>query len=259
MDAGKGKGASAMQPAASALDGMGVKLMKGEVGTWEGQMNDGEFFKKRAEDVPVDQLFFYKFFKRKNEKAKVTKVDKQKEQVGESGNEDEDEEDADEAGGEQAEEDGEEDEEEEEEEEEEDSDRDEAEIWKAMKATMPKLTGDEDLMESDGPSSESDGDLPLEDENENDDEPLSLIEESDNEDLISLDRDPEGLIENDGPESGEEEEEEWDGIGAGDRKRKRTEGAETRSGRRKKMRSLPTFASYEDYARMIEDAPEDDI
>jgi len=205
MDAGKGKGASAMQPAASALDGMGVKLMKGEVGTWEGQMNDGEFFNKRAEDVPVDQLFFYKFFKRKNEKAKVTKVDKQKEQVGESGNE------------------------------------------------------DEDLMESDGPSSESDGDLPSEDENENDDEPLSLIEESDNEDLISLDRDPEGLIENDGPESGEEEEEEWDGIGAGDRKRKRTEGAETRSGRRKKMRSLPTFASYEDYARMIEDAPEDDI
>ena len=29
--------------------------------------------------------------------------------------------------------------------------------------------------------------------------------------------------------------------------------------RKKKLRSLPTFASYEDYARMIEDGPEENI
>ena len=29
--------------------------------------------------------------------------------------------------------------------------------------------------------------------------------------------------------------------------------------RKKKLRALPTFASYEDYARMIEDGPEEDI
>ena len=29
--------------------------------------------------------------------------------------------------------------------------------------------------------------------------------------------------------------------------------------RKKKLRALPTFASYEDYARMIEDGPEENI
>lgn len=55
MGTGKSKGASAMQPAASGLDGVGVKLMKGEVDD-EGLMNEDGFLKKRAEDVPVDQV-----------------------------------------------------------------------------------------------------------------------------------------------------------------------------------------------------------
>lgn len=53
MESEKGKGASAMQPAASALNGTRVKLMKG---IWEAQMNDGGFLKRRVEDVPVDQV-----------------------------------------------------------------------------------------------------------------------------------------------------------------------------------------------------------
>lgn len=44
-----------MQPAASGLDGVGVKLMKGEVGD-DGLMNEDGFLKKKAEDVPVDQV-----------------------------------------------------------------------------------------------------------------------------------------------------------------------------------------------------------
>ena len=45
-----------MQPAASNIDGTGVKLMKGDVlGGALAPMNEETFWKKRAEDVPVDQ------------------------------------------------------------------------------------------------------------------------------------------------------------------------------------------------------------
>ena len=131
---------------------------------------------------------------------------------------------------------------------------------------MPKAAGeDDDLMEDD-----SDDDLDLgsgsgegsevEDDEDDNSDALSLVEASDNEDLISLDGDvPDDLIEYDGSDAGEEEEAEWGGIEegtGGGQKRKREE---TRAGKRKKLKSLPTFASYEDYAKMIEDGPEDDI
>jgi ribosome biogenesis protein MAK21 len=52
----KSKGASVMQPAASSVDGTGVKLMKGDVlGGALAPVNEETFWKKRAEDVPVDQ------------------------------------------------------------------------------------------------------------------------------------------------------------------------------------------------------------
>lgn len=58
-DAGvaKGKGASAMQPAATGLDGSGtgVKLIKGEVGDTS-LVNSERFWKRKLEDVPVDQV-----------------------------------------------------------------------------------------------------------------------------------------------------------------------------------------------------------
>jgi ribosome biogenesis protein MAK21 len=50
---GKSKGGSVMQPAASALDGTGVKLMKGENSS-EMVVNDDAFLRRKAEDVPVD-------------------------------------------------------------------------------------------------------------------------------------------------------------------------------------------------------------
>lgn len=44
-----------MQPAASGLDGTGVKLLKGEVED-AALMNEAQFLQKKAEDVPVDQV-----------------------------------------------------------------------------------------------------------------------------------------------------------------------------------------------------------
>ncbi|KAK0199068.1 CBF/Mak21 family-domain-containing protein [Armillaria mellea] len=246
------KGASAMQPAASGLDGTGVKLMKGDA-SGSVLVNDAAFMKMKIQDVPVDEVFFHKFFARKNERNQS----KVKKDGNEGEDEDEDEDDGsgeemdltgDEAaaGEEQVAEDS-------------DESDDEEEVWKAMKASIPKAEGDNDLMDDsdiDEDDLPSDFDVDEDEEDQPDDgDDLSLAEGSDNDDLISLDDDmPEGLIEYDGPD--EEEEEEWGGIDSGNGKRKRTQESKER---RKKFKSLPTFASYEDYAKMIEDGPEDDI
>jgi ribosome biogenesis protein MAK21 len=46
-----------MQPAANANDGTGVKLMKGEAtGNAGAPVNEDKFWKRRVEDIPVDQV-----------------------------------------------------------------------------------------------------------------------------------------------------------------------------------------------------------
>jgi ribosome biogenesis protein MAK21 len=67
----KPKGASAMQPSAAshaAGSAEGVRRIRGEVADSEGLMNDPKFLRRRAEDVPVDQLFFHKYFTRRKER-----------------------------------------------------------------------------------------------------------------------------------------------------------------------------------------------
>jgi ribosome biogenesis protein MAK21 len=59
------KGASVMQPAASRVDGTGgVKLVRGEVADAGGLMNDPAFTRRKAEDVPVDQVRLYRIGRR---------------------------------------------------------------------------------------------------------------------------------------------------------------------------------------------------
>ncbi|EGN97244.1 hypothetical protein SERLA73DRAFT_92285 [Serpula lacrymans var. lacrymans S7.3] len=257
----KPKGASAMQPAASAADGIGVKLTKGEVDSGI-LVNDEKFWRRKVENIPVDEVFFHKYFSRKNEKqkAKPKKTLDDEEESSDAGLDLGAEDNDDSAAAEES--------EEVKEEEEEGSDAEEAEIWKAMKATMPAVAGDgdDDLME-DSDSVPSDLDDMSGDDADNDSQEnintkggdaFSLAEESDNEDLIDLDNEvAEGLIEYDGSDADDSdaEEAEWGGFSGG-QKRKREE---TASSERKKLRALPTFASYEDYAKMIENEPEDNI
>lgn len=119
---------------------------------------------------------------------------------------------------------------------------------------------DEEVEADDDDAAEAESD---EEADEADDDALSLVEDSDAEDLLPLDTEvPMGLIEFDGPEDEDADEgEEWGGISATaeqpNGKRKRDDGG--RRAQRKKLRALPTFASYEDYAKMIEDGPEDNI
>lgn len=61
QNGGKIKGASAMQPGASGVDpSTGVKLIKGESGVEP--VNQATFSKKKAEDVPVDQVYLTLLF-----------------------------------------------------------------------------------------------------------------------------------------------------------------------------------------------------
>ncbi len=127
---------------------------------------------------------------------------------------------------------------------------------------------------SDDEEGSNSGDKEDEDEaepsdNDEDGDAFSLAEGSDAEDLLPLDADvPMGLIDYDGSDAGSgSDAEEWGGIssepqqknGEGEGKRKRVEEGGGRRAQRKKLRALPTFASYEDYAKLIEDGPEDNI
>jgi len=137
-----------------------------------------------------------------------------------------------------------------------------------MKATMPKEehdlfsdnynedeseNEDEDNVEHDDGIDEKDHNA----EKDDTDDALSLVEASDNDDLIPLDEMPDDVIAYDGSFSESEDGGEWEGIKSKTRKRKRADDKETDP--KKKRRSLPTFVSYEDYAKMIEDGPENNI
>ena len=101
-----------------------------------------------------------------------------------------------------------------------------------MQATMPRKKGD--VSDEDVDDDELPSDLDVADD--------SSVEGS----LIELGDDI-SLAEGSGDE--------WAGIGSSD-KRKRDDKSRTM---RKKRKALPTFATYEEYAKMIEEGPEDDI
>ena len=52
----KTKGASAMQPAATGLDGLSVKIMRTEADGASMRINEDAFLRKREADIPVDQV-----------------------------------------------------------------------------------------------------------------------------------------------------------------------------------------------------------
>jgi len=131
-----------MQPAAGdAISGGGVRLIKGEVADGPGvnsgggvTVNDEKWWKRRVEDVPIDQVFFHRYFNQKDEleKARAAKAKKKKKgKEGEEESEVESDEDGDEenegevdGGGDDSEESN--------------SDEEEAEIWTVSeRVTIP--------------------------------------------------------------------------------------------------------------------------
>lgn len=129
-----------------------------------------------------------------------------------------------------------------------------------MKATNPDLRGvDEESVDGDSDGDWSDVEEEDGVQHAGEDDELSMAEASDAEDLVDLDADvPSGLIDFDSDAGSEGAEEEWGGFEGSLKKRKRSEGADGKQ-KKKKLRSLPTFASYDDYAKMIEDEPDNDL
>ncbi|KIJ40346.1 hypothetical protein M422DRAFT_174030 [Sphaerobolus stellatus SS14] len=253
------KGASAMQPAAHDDEPGMVHAGKAALAT--DVVQPDQFKNKKEGEVPVDQVFFHKFFSKKNDKeqARTDKADKRKKKDG----------DDDELSiGAQG------------------SDIDEDEVWAAMKKGIPEIPEsdvDEDVDESLGelPSDEdedaaSDADSEAEGKeiggkvDDSDDNGSIGDFMEDEEDLVSTDGEnldrlmvyPSGS--EDGSDADEEAgaEEEWGGFGGSEqksRKRGREKDEGEKPGKRQKKQKLATFASYEDYAAMIENGQEDDI
>ncbi|QRV98202.1 ribosome biogenesis protein [Ceratobasidium sp. AG-Ba] len=252
---------SVLHPAAHDPDGTRVRLMKDTTDSTM-NVNDEAFWKKNIKDVPADQLFFHKFFLKKMEKqqARAGKAEKRKkDKADKSEAADSDDESDDSQSGSDSESEAE-------------SELGEAEVWKAMQSSMPELqhagddsdsipSGLDDI--SDGSSSDGSEDSDVGQVEEEDDEseseaptdgsvaggqmPNDLGDSSDDE--IDFAEDEGDLIE---LSEGEDVSEEEPSHG----KRKKSNKDEEKQ---KKRRKLPTFASAEDYAKMIDEAPEDDI
>jgi ribosome biogenesis protein MAK21 len=128
---------------------------------------------------------------------------------------------------------------------------------------VPSSEGEDALDDDEVEQSTTGQDAGADDEEQDDDEAdedgSNLAEGSDAEDLLDLDAEiPIGLISFNGAASDEEAEaEEWGGVDP--KSKKRSANGERRAAKRRKLRSLPTFASAEDYAAMIDAEPEDNL
>lgn len=142
--------ASGMKPGAKGQDRSGmVVLRKGAdgQGTEGHPLNAAEFLKKKQEDVPVDQLFFHRFFTKKQESERTRDASKTENarKRKRRGDADADDSDIDDLDIEEADDSDlavDDDDDEEELEEIEEGDLDEDEVWKAMQASMPAAGGD---------------------------------------------------------------------------------------------------------------------
>jgi len=218
------KGSSIMQPIADQTGpDVVVSLQRGAGGLNEATVNSEEFWRRKVEDVPVDELFFHKYFNQKMAGVS-TKANKKKQKAAE----------------------------------EEESDHEEDEVWRAMVNSMP----------GEGPGAGDDDDEDVDEDDSEDDEEMQALLMDSEDDEINDDDDEEEEEEGSQVELGDqdfddmddwEDDEEQD---SDSHKRKAVddvddEPEEEEQGGAKKKRTkkpkLPTFASFEDYAAMLDD------
>lgn len=239
------KGTSIMQPATTindtkaGLDG-GVVKLKGVGVRQDEYVNSEKFWKRKVQEIPVDQLFFHKYFTQRLSRggggAQKAEQDGSEKEV-------ESDESAEEEGAEEA------------LDESESGSEDEEEILKEMKRTMPRMEGDEMLDESDL-DEDDDGDE-LMDYSDSEEGNGEAVGESEGESEANVfDEDEEDLLpfefaSEDGEARGTKRSlEEEDGD---DELEKRMEMSKSqlRRDERKKRKALPTFASADDYAHLL--------
>lgn len=226
------RGTSIMQPMAgsSAAD---LLIKKRDGSKTELPLNNESFWLRKTEEVAADEVFFHQYFNQQGKK-KATKQKQEKERREEAGSDDE---------------------------------GDEEEIWEALVNSRPELEdgdGDEqgfsdmeDLMSDDSDDIEG---LEEMGDQANDDEVDGEVEDeaedaegSDGLEVPDLDSDDDAMM-------GSDEEVPFDIPGAQNESEEEKAPEQSKSqqkrSRRKKLKQLPTFASAEDYAKLLED--EDD-
>lgn len=218
-----------MQPL-SGGDSKGVLLSSRSTQGGPQPVNSEAFWRKKAEDVAVDEVFFHKYFNQIGKGKQASEKKKEKAAKKAEGSEDEE-------------------------------DENEDEIWKALVDSRPEVEGPSD-----------------------DDSDMEMLDLEDSDEASSLGGDEEVDVEEDGEEaaatdsddggvvlSGFSEDED---VGSEDevgseldelfekelqtaQPVEKTE--ETSRQKRRKLKSLPTFASAEDYAEMLDNDEDEDF
>ncbi|KAI9483678.1 MAG: CBF/Mak21 family-domain-containing protein [Benjaminiella poitrasii] len=212
------KGQSIMQPLSGSRRDGGIVFTRGSgMKDANAAVNTEKFMSLKEEDVNADEVFFHKYF---NQKAAITPKQPKKEK---SLDEDDEEED---------------------------------EVWRAMMSSIPGGLENEDeddeglededddeddeamralLMDDDDDDDEEEGEEDIADENEFGEEIAEFGSDEDEEEDIEL------------LNASSMDEEEFE-----ESQKRPAETEEKRPKKKQKRESLPTFASYEDYAKLIE-------
>jgi ribosome biogenesis protein MAK21 len=234
-------GASIMQPMAGAGTlNTGSYLITDRTGSDKTgtSLNSEQFWKRKVDDVRVDEVFFHAYFEKSGKAKQKTKKDKKKKDA-----------DSD------------------------DSDAGEDEIWKALAQSRPEVEGgddDDDLSDFDmdmsgdedaGSVDEEDGGVELnlgsEDEEEAADQAMEDDDDSDNFNFDDEDGDAFVASDDEVPVDWDTEEEEVEEEDVVAQLMKDKGDKEKRGKKKRKLKHLPTFASADDYAKLIGDDPED--
>lgn len=197
-------------------------------------VNSEAFWRQKAEDVAVDEVFFHKYFNQIGKgKDSAKKKEKKK---GEN--------------------------------EEDDGEDDEDEIWQALVESKPDIEGpesdDDDLDDFDMSEDDSEGGVDIERsdeevdiEGEDEDEDMQDGEEDDGKGIFSEEDD-------DLKDSDDEAGSDMDALFEAELQRAKSpeaeeEKKETSRSKKRKLKNLPTFASAEDYAAMLDGDGDEDI
>jgi ribosome biogenesis protein MAK21 len=217
-----------MQPL-SGGDSHGVLLSNKPAQNAQGPLNTEAFWRKKAEDVAVDEVFFHRYFnqvgKAKHASAKKTTRSRA---AGDSDSEE---------------------------------DENEDEIWQALVDSRPEVEG----------PSDDDSDMEMLDLDDSDAE--SFVDGSEiGDDEVDVEGDELGTAASDNFEemySGSDDNDEG-GVGLDELFTKELQrgqvgdsdeekGEETSRQKKRRMKSLPTFASAEDYAEMLDNDEDEDL
>ena len=228
----KAKGASIMQPLNGGEDGSVLLSAHSGASSRAPPMNSEAFWRQESAKVGADEVFFHRYFstvKKKEQKKREKKAkNKKSSDRGEDGGDEDDEE------------------------------EEEAEVWKALVQSRPEIEGDDDVDDNDD---DDDVEMGFSDDDslvaamENDESDSSALGEQDNSAGAS---DSDGVPDFDddllSDASGDSVRDETSRAAAMDSKERR----EDKKAKRRKVKNLPTFASADDYAKMLADGSDED-